>query len=296
MSQLKSWRALFVREFREHRISFLYVPTGIVVLLAMAAGAALSFNQRRLETDLPFLPGLKIYEMGYLILLGMWLAYLAVVSFFYFGDAFSADRRNNAMFFWKSLPVSDLKILVSKFLSGTILFAAIVLLIAAVTGLLFYLVVNLAGFTLPALIVPSPLNALWSFGEITGFAIVHVVLSLLWYAPFLAWVGALSTIFGRWSLPLAFVIPGLLAVAENIAFFGNGPRYGYVWASLSQRLQFGLTDSDWGAVVMTMLPFSAADQLRILFSRIDWLSMSVGLAVAALFILLASEYRRRRIN
>ena len=41
----------------------------------------------------------------------LWLAYLAVALFFYFGDAFSADRRNNAMLFWKSMPVSDLKIL-----------------------------------------------------------------------------------------------------------------------------------------------------------------------------------------
>lgn len=296
MSQLKSWRALLVREYLEHRMAFLYVPIGIVVLLVVAAASALSFNRVRLEDSFPFLPGLKIFELGYLILLGMWLAYLAVTSFFYFGDAFSADRRNNSMFFWKSMPVSDLKILVSKFLAGTVLFAAIVLLIAASTGLLFYLVVQLAGFTFPSLIVPTPFNALWSFGEITAFAIVYMALSLCWYAPFLAWVGALSTMFGRWSLPLAFVIPGLLAVAENIAFFGNGPRYGYVWGFLSQRWQFGLTDSDWGTVVTTLIPFSVADYLRLLFTRIDWLSMAVGLVAAALLIWLASEYRRRRIN
>ena len=48
----------------------------------------------------------------------LWGVYLLVTLFFYFADAFSADRRNNAMLFWKSMPVSDLKMLTSKMLAG----------------------------------------------------------------------------------------------------------------------------------------------------------------------------------
>jgi uncharacterized membrane protein len=62
----------------------------------------------------PYFDALKIYELGYLVLLALWLAYLAVALFFYFGDAFSADRRNNAMLFWKSMPITDAKILTSR--------------------------------------------------------------------------------------------------------------------------------------------------------------------------------------
>ena len=75
----------------------------------------------------------------------------------------------------------------------------------------------------------SPLEGLYAFAQVTLFGVVFFVLAMAWYAPFFAWVGGLSTIFGRWSLPLAFVIPGLLAVIENVSFFGQGPRGGTGW-------------------------------------------------------------------
>ena len=111
MFSLKSWRALLVREYREHRIPFFYFPLGIIVLLALSAVSALGFHRVNVLANFPIPSGLKIYEIGYIGLIALWLVYLAIVQFFYFGDAFSADRRNNAMFFWKSMPVSDLKIL-----------------------------------------------------------------------------------------------------------------------------------------------------------------------------------------
>src|SRR5689334_8996170 len=107
MNQFKSWRALLTREFLEHRVSFLWAPLGILVLLAIAGISSLSLNRFAALAE-EFIPySLKIFEIGYLLLLALWLFYLAVAMFFYFGDAFSADRRNNAMLFWKSMPVSD---------------------------------------------------------------------------------------------------------------------------------------------------------------------------------------------
>lgn len=294
MHTLRSWRALFVREYLEHRIAFLWFPLGIVALLAVAVISALGLNRIRVDSFL--LPeALKVYEIGYLVLLALWLAYLAVSLFFYFGDAFAADKRNNTMFFWKSMPISDLKMLVSKFLSGLFFFPGVIFVVAMVTGLMFYLAVNVASFLLPGFALLDPITALGAFVQITLFGIVYYVLMLLWYAPFLAWVGGLSTVFGRWSLPLAFVIPGLLAVIENIALFGQGPRGGYILQYLGYRFNFGFTDEEYQLLVLNSLPFDAGTFITRLLAHIDWLQMGLGVVVAAALIWLASEYRRRRI-
>src|SRR5689334_22491904 len=114
MFSLKSWRALIVREFIEHRISFFYFPVGILTLVTLSAVSALVLHRFPDFRGMVIPYSLKLFELGYMALLVLWLFYLAIAAFFYFGDAFNADRRNNAMLFWKSMPVTDLKVLVSK--------------------------------------------------------------------------------------------------------------------------------------------------------------------------------------
>ncbi len=295
MATLRSWRALFVKEFIEHRISFQWVPLGILVLLTAAGASALTLHRVQIVGELPFVDAAKVFELGYLVLLALWLAYMTVSVFFYFGDAFSADRRNNAMLFWKSMPVTDLKILTAKALSGLVMFPLIVLAIGLVTGVVYFLILNIASLLVPALGALSPVDALGSFGQISLYALVYFFCALAWYAPFFAWVGALSTVVGRWSLPLAFVIPGMLAVMENVVLFGNGPRGGYVWNYISYRWNFALNEADYTVMALDPRPFNVQFHLGRLFQQIDWVQMGIGLAFAIAVIWLASEYRRRRI-
>ena len=106
--------------------------------------------------------------------------------------------------------LSDLKILASKFLAGVTLFPLIIFVIGAAQrprppGLMA-LASNLhsrASRRRPCARCSRASPRSQPFGARLRRA------GVLWYAPFLAWVGGLSTIFGRWSLPLAFVIPGL---------------------------------------------------------------------------------------
>ncbi len=293
---MRSWWALLKREYLEHRAPFLYVPLGIVVLLVVSVVGSFAARRIQVLAGVVTPDALKIFELGYFLLLGLWFAYLVVTLFFYFGDAFAADRRNNAMFFWKSMPVSDLKMVLSKMLAGTFLFPLMILIVAAVTGLVFYAIVNVAPALIPGLFTPEPYVTLQSFGQITIFAAVYLFFAVLWYAPFMAWVGGLSTIFGRWSLPLTFVIPGLISVVENLVFFGQGPRGGYVWNYVTNRWQFGLPSAAYLAVVTEPTPFGAPTFIDLLVRHIDWLPMTEGLVFAAVILYLASEYRRRRIN
>jgi ABC-2 type transport system permease protein len=296
MSWIRSWRALLVREYLEHRIAFLYFPAGILLLLTISSLSGLFTNRVRL-TLLPLAGNaLKLFEIADLMILALWYAYLCITLFFYFGDAFAADRRNNAMFFWKSMPVSDLRILASKFLAGVTLFPIIVFIAGLLGGLVLLGLMAIAGTMIAGFPPIDPSSLFMSYAQIAVFGASYVVLALLWYAPFLAWVGGLSTVFGRWSLPLAFVIPGLAAVVENLVAFGNGPRGGYIWSYLSSRWQFGLTDNDYGAMVLNPVRFNAGNVISVLILRIDWLSLGAGLVFAAIVIWAASEYRRRRLN
>ncbi|MEP7241046.1 MAG: hypothetical protein ABI697_09190 [Devosia sp.] len=296
MMMLRSWGALLRREYLEHRVAFLYFPLGVMGILLLAALSGLGINRVKVVVGMTLPAGLKLFELGYIALVGLWFSYLALALFFYFGDAFSADRRNNAMLFWKSMPVSDLRILAGKFLAGIVLFPVIIALVAAITGVMHYALVSAATMLMPGLIVPVfPLEALASFAQITLLMLVHLGLGLLWYAPFFAWVAGLSAVFGRWSLPLAFAIPGLIAVVENVALFGTGPRGGYVWSYISQRFQFGLTDVDYTRMFTAGSPFEAGPYILSLWHAFDGVSVVTGLLFAAAIIWLASEYRRRRL-
>ena len=296
MTIFSSWRALFVREYLEHRMAFQWAPIGIVALLALSALSAIGLNRIRVFDEFPFVSALKVFELGYLVLLALWLAYLAVALFFFFGDAFSADRRNNAMLFWKSMPVSDAKILASKTLSGLLLFPAIILVFGIATGLLYYLMVNIGAYLMPGLGFLGPLDGLLAVVQVTLFGLVFFLFTMMWYAPFFAWVGGLSTVFGRWSLPLAFVIPGLLVVIENVSFFGQGPRAGYIWNYIVYRWNSGgLNEADFELMLLNSQPFDASFYIGRMLQATNWPQMAVGLVFSIGVIWLASEYRRRRI-
>ena len=295
MRSIRSWWALVFREFIEHRIPFFYFPLGILALFTLSSLSGIAVNHVHLANGFQFGNGLKLFELGYILLLALWLAYTGIACFFYFGDAFSADRRNNAMLFWKSMPVSDLKVMGSKFLAGVTFLPSIILLIGMVSGLLFLILLNVASLNVPILPVPNPAQALWSYVNISLFAVVYFLMAMLWYAPFLAWVAGLSTIFGRWSLPLAFVIPGVLAAMENMVAFAQIPRGGYIWGYLSHRWQYGLSEFDWSLMVASPIGFDVRTYIWLLFNEINWTSMISGLVFAIVVTWLASEYRRRRI-
>ena len=65
---------------------------------------------------------MRVYEVGFLAFAVAWCLYLLGTLFFYCADGFSADRRNNAMLFWKSMPVSDFKMLMAKLTATVTIF------------------------------------------------------------------------------------------------------------------------------------------------------------------------------
>lgn len=293
---MKSMIALIKREYLEHRGAFLYAPIGLLAIFTLAIASALAFNKVRLPYEVGIPSALKFYELAFAFAGGLWFVYLMVALFFYYADAFSADRRNNAMFFWKSMPVTDFKVLSSKMLAGMTVFPALIFIALLATGMVLYFHTMLALVVMPRLVVPGILDVIWSSLRIGFFALVYLALALLWYAPFYAWVGALSTVFRRWSIPLALLVPGLIGLLENLFFADAGPGAGHFLGFLRQRADFSLDRRDIQAAFMSDQPVDIGILLNSLVGGIDWVQLAGGLIFAALAVYAASEYRRRVIS
>jgi ABC-2 type transport system permease protein len=292
---MKSLVALIKREYLEHRGAFLYAPAVILLILAIILVGSIGMDRFRMGYSVGAPPVLKIFEFGFLGVAMLWGAYLLATLFFYYADAFSADRRNNAMLFWKSMPVSDFKVLASKMLAGMTILPAMIYVALLITAALIFIGV-LIGATIVPLVLPNPLDFLSSGLQIAAFVLVALALGLLWYAPFFAWVGALSTVFRRWSIPLAFLIPGLVGLAENMIFEDTGrPNAGYVLTYLRQRFHFGPDEGELTPAIFSDRAFDFGIMVSRLIASIDWAQMVGGLILAALLVYAASEYRRRSL-
>ncbi|OEO32966.1 hypothetical protein VW23_009135 [Devosia insulae DS-56] len=290
---MKSLVALIKREYLEHRGAFVYAPGVILGIMTLVLVFGIASNRFQMHQEIGVPSALKFFEFGFLAVAALWSMYLLAALFFYYADAFSADRRNNAMLFWKSMPVTDFKVLASKSLAGMTIFPALIFGAYLITGVLIYVVTMITAMILPRLGVPGIFEFLASGFQIAGFALVSLVVALLWYAPFFAWVGALSTVFRRWSIPLAFLIPGLIGLAENLIFNDTGPRAGYFLSYLNERLKFGSDDMQIEKAIFTDAAFNASVMIPRFLATVDWAQLVGGLIVAALLVYAASEYRRR---
>jgi len=292
---MKSLTALIKREYLEHRGAFLYAPAVILVILTILMLSGIGIGRFNSYAKIGVVSGAKGFEFGFLALSGLWMAYLLAALFFYFADAFSADGRNNAMLFWKSMPQSDFKILASKMLAGLTIFPALIVGALVLSGVVVFIGVVILLVTAPGLTTSDPAAFLASALNVLGFDLGYLVLALLWYAPFFAWVGLLSTLFRRWSIPLAFLIPGLVGLAENLLFRNllALPDAGFVLSYLRHRMDFSVgREAIWSTLAQDGT-FNAGALYGHFLTQVDWSQLVGGVGVAFVLVYLASEYRRR---
>ncbi len=296
---MRAMTALIKREFLEHRGAFLYAPAVLLAIVSTAIVFAVATGNTQFDSPAEWrLSGAEIYRVGIGGAFLLWSAYLMIGLFFYYADSFSADRRNNALLFWKSMPQSDLKVLAAKALSGITIFLGLIFSYAMLTAVLVYLVLLMVSAQHPVIAAPSPIEAALSFVQMGVVGAVYLVLTLLWHAPGLAWVAGLSTLFRRWSIPLAFLIPGtviLLEFLNSLRGTGGGrPIADFLtWRLDGFNEEVGTTA---GAVLMGQAEGGPFTVLGLMLSDIDWLHMGIGLIFTAAVVYLASEYRRRRIE
>jgi ABC-2 type transport system permease protein len=265
-------------------------------------------------------PGSPTAALLPLLVLG-WSApfYLAaaLLSGFYLLDCLYGERRDRSILFWKSLPVSDTRTVLVKFLVGLALVPLGSFLLAALTSLL----------ASPALLLRARLHlddvaAIWNFSywlRVQGLMLYGLLAAVLWYAPYAAYL-MLASGWAR-HLPSAWALlpPVVLALLEYM-IFGTHFVSQAMGRGLGELLALAFHDgagglSGAGAVAGTAgavvagagaagtgtaaapaMPFGAQllasrpDPLHLLASAPLWL----GLLVAAALLALAIRVRRYR--
>ncbi|MCF1743308.1 hypothetical protein [Paradevosia shaoguanensis] len=292
---MKSFIALIKREYLEHRGAFLYGP--LILIGLMVVGTVLPFLAGRIRADYfgEEIGGtLKFYELAFMASIAGWTFYLLITLFFYYADAFSADKRNNAMLFWKSMPVSDLKVLSSKMVAGLTVFPALIFLAMLFSGAWAYVMALMVHWQFPLFAAPDFIAAVNSFWRIGLVGMIFLALVLLWIAPFFAWAGALSTAVGRWALPMAALIPGILILLENV--FLKGQDGGFILNYLRYRADFTWARNAVQNQIISLAPVDIVRFVSDLLAHIDWVQMVAGWAFVVIVIVAASEYRRRKLD
>jgi ABC-2 type transport system permease protein len=311
-------RALLVqikREFWEHRslwIGPLAVAGLLLLSVALFGRVELNFGDapRGPAPPAPTAALLPVLVLG-------WSApfYLAaaLLSGFYLLDCLYGERRDRSILFWKSLPVSDTRTVLVKFLVGLALVPLGSFLLAALTSLL----------ASPALVLRARLHlddvaAIWNFScwlRVQGLLLYGLLAAVLWYAPYAAYL-MLASGWAR-HLPSAWALlpPVVLALLEYM-IFGTHFVGQAMQRSLGELLALAFQGSPGvvagvditgagvtgagvtGATIAAgpAAPFGAQlldsrpDPLHLLGSAQLWL----GLLVAAALLALAIRIRRYR--
>jgi ABC-2 type transport system permease protein len=218
------------------------------------------------------------YEIAAALIMGT----AFIVGIFYTLDALYGERRDRSILFWKSLPVSDLTVVLSKVIVPSVILPLLSFFITIGTQLIMLL---LSG----AVFMGSGVQiaSLWtetSFFRVSLVLLYHLVtVHGLWYAPIYGWLLLVSAWARRAPFIWAFLPPFVICGVEKLAFNTT-----YCLAMLQHRLTGpdgpGPMASDGGS----MHPLAGLIPQHF-FSE---LGLWIGLAVAAAFVAAAIRMRR----
>src|SRR6202795_5019543 len=207
-----------------------------------------------------------------------------IVGIFYALDALYGERRDRSILFWKSLPVSDLTTVLSKFAIPLVILPLLSFAIAVVTQFVMLLLSTavLAGSGLSV----GTLGARMSFFHLSLMLLYHILtVHGLWYAPIYGWLLLVSAWAPRAPFIWAFLPPFVIWGVEKIAF-----RTSHFLALLQYRVSGPEASTTTARSGNMMEMISALTPAQFFSTPGLW----VGLAVAAIFLAVAVRLRRYR--
>ena len=256
------------RELWEHRSIYIApLAAAAVSLLGFLTGLTLSPAHRHQPLDVP-------YEFAAALIMGTGF----IVGIFYSLDALYGERRDRSILFWKSLPVSDLTTVLSKFTIPLIILPLLSFAIAVVTQ--FVMLLLSSGLS------AGTLGARMSFFHLSLMLLYHILtVHGLWYAPLYGWLLLVSAWAPRAPFIWAFLPPFVIWGVEKIAF-----RTSHFVGMLQYRLTGPEPSATTARSGNLMEMMSALTPVQFFSTPDLW----VGLAVAAIFLATAMRLRRYR--
>jgi ABC-2 type transport system permease protein len=273
------------REFWENRWIYL-APLAVcgVFLAGFILSAGRLPGEMQAAMALPPIKQRGAMAIPYDILSGLAMLTMIVVGVFYSLDALYGERRDRSTLFWKSLPISDTTTVLAKASVPFIILPLVVFGITFATQILM-LLVNSAVLAISG----QSVAALWkllAFPRSTMLLLYHVVtMHGIWAWPIYAWLIMVSAWARRTPFLWAFVPPIALCYFEKITFNST-----HLASILFDRVAGTGQEAIMVPGTMPMDPRTELTPGNFLGSTGLWL----GLAVTALFLIIAVRLRRAR--
>lgn len=315
ISPARSFFWLLKREYWEHRGGFLWaqlITGGIAIMFAMlsAAVSVMSLSSNIWHTNIgneqEYSLALGIFGDS-MLLTGIILAQvvLALVIFFYALGSLHDDRRDRSILFWKSLPLSDSNIVLSKAAWALLLAPMIAVAIGLAVGVVLWLIAIASAFCLGA---PHP----WAMAtqshpfELLLLLLMTIPMGILWSLPTIGWLMLCSAWANSKPFLWAVLLPLLGCVM--ISIFGGMPGLklplNLIWYVVVYRGLLSIFPCSWvpieiasdasapslseaGNLVPWILHHSQIE--RVYGHPNIWIGATVGIA-----LIIAAIYLRRR--
>jgi ABC-2 type transport system permease protein len=236
-----------------------------------------------------------LFAVSFLAIFGLISVFMTVVVFFYLIDCLYTERKDRSILFWKSLPISDTEVVLSKMAVAIVVAPLGVILLTAIMQLLLYVIVwlRLHGSIIGE-VMPD-----WSFLAWLRSQAVALGVTLggvLWYAPIAAYLLLLSA-WAKNKVFLWVVLPPVaLPVLERV-FLGSSHVAEFLGRRFSGYVQEMRVDpsafeaSNRGGNLPSVSDVYNAFHLSNLFTSAE---MWLGVAAAAALIFAAIRIRRFR--
>ncbi|NOT89930.1 MAG: ABC transporter permease [Lysobacter sp.] len=314
------FKLLLRREFWENKGGFFWAPivTGIIActfaLIAMIGGSIV-LNKSNLHGDSMQWDGTGPHPFGTagdaLLLVGIGLALLVMVFvvFFYALGSLYDERRDRSVLFWKSLPVSDIQVVLSKAAWALCLAPVMAVLIGVVIGIVIWIMAAIA-LTLNGIGGASAFFTDSHPLHVIGQVLAVLPLYALWALPAVGWLMLCSAWARRFPFLWAVLVPllgcAMVSMSGGIfsAISGVDFPHGPIWYVVVLRGLASVMPGTWYAndavdaerIVTMSAPSDVPTHFNLLsgWSAVGTMDLWLGVAAGIAMIFLAIRLRRWR--
>jgi ABC-2 type transport system permease protein len=231
-------KTLIRREFWENRSLWMVpaVVAGILTVLSvyMLIAVLVNHNQTVNNVDLANGTHFQIDDMpdfsntddesitelvrfGTLMLGAIFSGLMQFVVFFYLLDSLYAERRDRSVLFWRSMPVSDVRSVLSKLATACVATTAITFVVTVAFELVLLVLLMILGSSLGA----HPWALLAHPGAFVGAWLMlayGLIVQTIWYLPFYGWYMLASSWAKKVPFLWAILVPAGVMFAELWVF------------------------------------------------------------------------------
>lgn len=326
----QKYKLLLKREFWENRGGFLWAPiiTGVIACLFTLIGiigGSIMLQRAKAAGKIDWQHSGIVVDGGaeatrqaiggtgdifFLGGLGLALAVMVFVVFFYALGSLYDERRDRSVLFWKSLPVSDNVTVFSKASWALVLAPALSIGVGIVIGTAILLLMAVA-FLLNGIPDASALLLESHPLRILGGALSMLPVYILWALPTVGWLMLCSSWARRLPFLWAVLVPilgcAMVSMMAGIAGAISGAEFphGAMWYTVVFRGLLSIVPMTWnaneqvGAQLENIRIDGPQDFARIFDMSHSWaafgtLELWIGAAVGIAMIVLATRLRRWR--